>query len=89
MSFEIKIEGEGKLGYFITRDTCQWILTHRTPPKNDKNKLGYNEKQTYYASLEQVLVAIMERKAGKASTLEEVIKNIKDFKKLVKGIVIK
>jgi len=85
---EIKIEGKWPLGFYLKRDKHNWVLSHRTPA-GEKNKRGYCETQTFYPSIEQAVIAVMDRKAGNAETLQEVIDTVRDFKKHMAGMNIK
>jgi len=90
MSVEIVIEKleDGVSGYYLKHDGMQWVLMNRKKTKEGAKKL-YNEKQTYYPSIEQAVVAIMERKVGEATSLQEILNTVKDFKRHVRGLSIK
>lgn len=98
MEIRLGVGGDSELGsqfgFFLRRDQWQWILCHRRKPKpcglNAKpSKKGYTETQTYYPSLEVALTAVMDRVAGEANSLQEVLDTVRDFKRYVKGVAIK
>ena len=69
MNTEIKITER----FTVRRDSYQWILSHYYEGKDKDGNPAEKSKQTYHATIKQCCAKILELKAEKCETVEQII----------------